>query len=431
MNTFVEKLEDAVYITDWYMCSSCVVQTQVYKTASTRKKIVTGSGKERVFWEDTADYFDLSENPIFKSNKAERFHVERLENKQRLILHYELLHRRYDAEDIESGLHTITEAISRISGVVDFDMCFRNYIKMRTFESSHGTSKCYYLRNNSLGFSYKLEGSLSDCFYEIYDVDISNISQVIKTIMHEISLDKKFSHARKIENGKYLCVLSPEAAGLFVHECLGHFFEADYYCRHVSPYLPIGTQVGEKWLNVVDYGKIIGSGYTPFDDEGTDAQKTLIIKEGKINALLTDLKYANLLGLNFSSGNSRARYASDENLIRMTTTYMAGGNISKEEIISSIESGIYIETCKGAILGKTFHIYPRRAYLIQHGKITEPVLVSDISGEVIEAIRNITAISNDVKLFSSIFGGCTKKNQKGLHVAYGGPHVVIQSMDVT
>jgi len=430
MNDFVEKFENVVHITDWYIHPSCAVENRSYKTASTRKKVTTENGNQTVILENDAEHSDLAGEPIFGSINAEQFYTESFGCNDRLALQYGLLHRCYDAECIEAGLHIITNQISLVSGVVDFDMCFRNYMHMRTYENSQGTIKRCYLRNNSLAFSYVLKGLQSKGFYEIYDVDFLNTPQVIKSIIQEITLDKRFYHAKMIERGKYLCVLSPEAAGLFVHECLGHFFEADYYSEHASSYLPIGALVGERWLNIVDYGMITGSGYTPFDDEGTDAQKTFIIKEGKVNALLTDNMYAKLLGHNLSSGNSRAQYASDENLIRMTTTYMEGGYNSKEDTISSIESGIYIEACKGAVLGRKFHLYPHRAYLIEHGKIGEPILVSDVSGEPIETIKNIIAISDDLKIFNSIFGGCTKKNQKRLHVAYGGPHVVIQSMDV-
>jgi len=103
----------------------------------------------------------------------------------------------------------------------------------------------------------------------------------------------------------------------------------------------VREKIGEKFISVVDDGMIYGSGYVPFDDEGVNAEQTFIVKEGIINSYLADIKNGINKGIK-STGNCRVANNECPTIVRMTTTYMLGGECTFDEMINSTEYGIYI-----------------------------------------------------------------------------------------
>lgn len=234
-----------------------------------------------------------------------------------------------------------------------------------------------------------------------------------------------------IKPGKYTVVLSPEVAGVFAHESFGHKSEADFMVgdETMKNEWRIGKKVGAPILTIVDDGNELGNGYLPYDDEGTKKEKTYLIEKGILKGRLHSVSTAALLEEE-CTGNARAMNFEFEPIVRMTTTYIEPGNKTKEQLISEVKEGIFIEGLNHGSGMSTFTIAPTISYMIRDGKIAEPVNISVISGNVFETLGEIDGLSNKLELISFVTGGCGKGEQWPLPVGFGGPYVRVKNMNV-
>jgi TldD protein len=237
--------------------------------------------------------------------------------------------------------------------------------------------------------------------------------------------------AEPVEAGEMPVVLSPEAAGVFAHECFGHKSEADFMLGDESAKREwaIGTQVGAEILSIVDDGAMMGSGYVPYDDEGTRTRRTELIRNGKLAGRLHSALTAAALGEGVT-GNARAVGYSFEPIPRMTTTSIGAGDLTKEELFGKVERGVFVDTINHGSGMSTFTLAPNRAYLIEDGRVTRPIKVAVVTGRVFQALGDVIGLSDQVELLSFVGGGCGKMEQMGLPVGFGGPHVLVKSLDV-
>lgn len=238
-------------------------------------------------------------------------------------------------------------------------------------------------------------------------------------------------NAQTITPGKYTVVLSPLTAGVFAHESFGHKSEADFMVgdETMKREWAIGTKVGSDILSIADSGSIAGSGYVPFDDEGTKSRTTYLIKDGLLTGRLHSASTAAQLEEGVT-GNARALNFEYEPIVRMTTTYILPGKQSFEELVAGVEDGFYIETLNHGSGLSVFTLAPSLAYRIRNGKIAEPVKISVISGTVFETLSDIDGLSEQMKLYSFVLGGCGKMEQYPLPVSFGGPYVRVRNMNV-
>lgn len=237
-------------------------------------------------------------------------------------------------------------------------------------------------------------------------------------------------NSRPCKPGKYTMVLSPIAAGVFAHESFGHKSEADFMIGDelMKKEWSIGKKVGSDILSIVDTGEIPGFGYTPFDDEGTRAGKTYLVKNGRLSGRLHSSSTAASLD-EAVTGNARAISFEYEPIVRMTTTYIEPGNKTKEELISEVSEGIFIDTIRHGSGMSTFTMAPGLAYYIRDGKLAEPVRIAVITGNVMETLKEIDGLSSELELYSSVLGGCGKNDQYPLNVAMGGPYVRVRALN--
>jgi len=235
----------------------------------------------------------------------------------------------------------------------------------------------------------------------------------------------------RVKPGKYTVVLSPLAAGVFAHESFGHKSEADFMLGDETMLKEwhLGRQLGPDFLHISDDGACAGSGFTPFDDEGTPAKKTTLIKNGRLAGRLHSAVTAAALGEQ-ATGNARAISFEYEPIVRMTTTHFEAGNMSKEELFAGVKDGLFIDTIKHGSGMSTFTIAPSLAYFIKDGKLAGPAQISVISGSVFDTFGLIDAISDKVELLSFVGGGCGKMEQHPLPVGFGGPYVRVREMSV-
>ena len=234
-----------------------------------------------------------------------------------------------------------------------------------------------------------------------------------------------------VEPGKYPVVLAPEAAGVFAHESFGHKSESDFMLSDESmrEEWQLGKKVGSPILSIAESGCVPGSGFVPFDDEGTRARKNHLIKNGVLAGRLHSAQTAAALGEELT-GNARAINCDFEPIVRMTTTYIEGGDLDFDELIAPIEKGYFIKTINHGSGMSTFTIAPNLAYEIVGGKLGRPVQISVITGSVFETLGLIDGLTKDVHLLSFVTGGCGKMEQMNLPVGFGGPYVRVSEMNV-
>ena len=234
-----------------------------------------------------------------------------------------------------------------------------------------------------------------------------------------------------VEAGQYPVVLSPMAAGVFAHESFGHKSESDFMLSDetMRDEWQLGKTVGSPILSIAECGSVSGSGFVPYDDEGTRARMNYLIKNGVLAGRLHSAMTAAALDEELT-GKARAIDCSFEPIVRMTTTYIEGGDLSFDELIAPIEKGYFIKTISHGSGMSTFTIAPSLAYEIVNGKLGRPVQISVISGSVFETLGLIDGLTKDVELLSFVTGGCGKMEQMGLPVGFGGPYVRVSSMNV-
>lgn len=237
--------------------------------------------------------------------------------------------------------------------------------------------------------------------------------------------------AKSVQSGRFPVILSPMAAGIFAHESFGHLSEADSF--HGDETLKkqwiIGKKVADEKLSIVDDGSIQSIGYTPYDDEGTKARKTYLIKEGILNSRLHSIETASDFNEE-PTGNARAVSFEYEPIVRMTNTYIEAGKKTLYQLISEVDNGFLIETIKSGSGSTNFALSPSIAYRIKKGTIAEPVKIAVITGNSFESLYHIDGVSDDVQLSSSPFIGCAKNDQPSLPIDFGGPYVRVSDIHV-
>lgn len=243
--------------------------------------------------------------------------------------------------------------------------------------------------------------------------------------------DNFVQNAKPCKKGKYPVILSPMAAGMFAHESFGHKSEADFMLgdEQMAKEWVLGKKVGSEILSIVDTGADFGSGYVPFDDEGTRCTKTYLIKDGILCGRLHSATTAAALDEELT-GNARAIDCKFEPIVRMTNTYIEPGNSTFDELVAGIDEGYFIDTVSHGSGGSTFTIAPSIAYEIKNGKLGGPVKISVVTGDVFETLMKIDGLSDETVFEDGVFGGCGKMEQFPLHVLDGGPFVRVKEMNV-
>jgi len=308
-----------------------------------------------------------------------------------------------------------------------------NYTKKHII-SSIGTDVTFDSQSCAVALRYtimanELPHNGSDDVYKMSFDELSGHQDSIrKSIISDIEYAQK---AVPVVPGIYTCVLSPLTAGVFAHESFGHKSESDFMVgdETMKKEWAIGSKVGSDILNIIDTGIIEGSGYVPFDDEGCEAKENYIIKNGILTGRLHSAYTAASLEEK-ATGNARAMSFEFEPIVRMTTTYIGAGKYTKDELISEVKTGIYIENIQHGSGMSTFTIAPSKAYMIRDGKISEPVKISVVTGNVKKTLNEIDGLSDTVELKSFVLGGCGKMEQHPLRVGFGGPYVRVNGLNV-
>ncbi|MBK7367669.1 MAG: TldD/PmbA family protein [Candidatus Eisenbacteria bacterium] len=220
--------------------------------------------------------------------------------------------------------------------------------------------------------------------------------------------------AREPEAGSYPVVVCNGWGGVMVHECFGHSMEGDTIRKKSSIR---ATQMGQKVA--ADGVTIVDSGLIPFsrgsfrvDDEGTPAQRTVLVQDGVLVGYLWDRLNGALTG-NASTGNGRRASYRDYPLCRMTNTYIEPGAHAPDELIASVKRGLFCKKLGGGSVNPAdgnFSFQVTEAWQIEDGKLTHPVRNATLAGNGNDAMLKIDGVGNDLAIDGTT-GSCGKDGQ--------------------
>ncbi|MGD2119346.1 MAG: metalloprotease TldD [Chromatiales bacterium] len=232
--------------------------------------------------------------------------------------------------------------------------------------------------------------------------------------------------------GSMPVVLGPGWPGVLLHEAIGHGLEGDFNRKGTSAFSGrIGEQVASPLCTVVDDGTLPNRrGSLNIDDEGTPSQNTVLIENGILKGYMQDKMNARLMGV-ASTGNGRRESYAALPMPRMTNTYMLAGETDPEEIIASVDKGLYAVNFGGGqvdITSGKFVFSASEAYLIENGKVTRPVKGATLIGNGPDVLTRVSMVGNDLQLDQGV-GTCGKEGQS-VPVGVGQPTLKIDQLTV-
>ncbi len=235
--------------------------------------------------------------------------------------------------------------------------------------------------------------------------------------------------AEPVKGGRYTVIADPILAGVFVHEAFGHLSEADFV--HENPQLreimQLGRRFGPDHLSIVDDPTLEGeAGHYRFDDEGTPARRTYLLRDGILTSRLHSRETAAKMGEE-PTGNARALDYQFQPIVRMSNTYIEPRDWKFEDLVADTGEGLYV---RGSLGGQTememFTFSAEEAFVIRDGRIAERVREIVLTGNVFETLANIDAICDDLTFYGGL-GGCGKGGQSPLRVSTSAPHIRIRN----
>jgi len=232
--------------------------------------------------------------------------------------------------------------------------------------------------------------------------------------------------------GSMTVVLGPGWPGVLLHEAIGHGLEGDFNRKKTSAFSELlGQPVASPLCTVIDDGTIANRrGSLNVDDEGTPTGRTVLIEKGILRGYLQDRLNARLMGMPLT-GNGRRESFAHIPMPRMTNTFMLAGESTPDEIIRSVDHGLYAAYFGGGqvdITSGKFVFSASEAYLIEGGKITRPVKGATLIGNGPDVLKRISLVGNDLQLDEGI-GTCGKDGQS-VPVGVGLPTVRIDGLTV-
>jgi len=243
-------------------------------------------------------------------------------------------------------------------------------------------------------------------------------------------IDDRFE-AKRPKGGSMPVVMGAGASGILLHEAMGHSFEADFNRKGQSIFSDkMGKKICNEDISIVDDGTIPANrGAVNFDDEGVPGQKTYMVKDGVLTSYLHDRISAAFYGVS-PTGNGRRESFRYPPIPRMRATYMESGKALKEDIIASVKKGIYVDQfSNGQVqIGEgDFTFFVKSGYLIENGRLTAPVKDINIIGNGPQALADIVAVGNDLKVDP---GAWTCGKGQSCPVSCGIPTVLVSNLTV-
>ena len=236
-------------------------------------------------------------------------------------------------------------------------------------------------------------------------------------------------HADYVQSGTYPVVLANQFGGVIFHEACGHLLETTAVQRNSTPFATKkGQKIAHENLTAWDEGSWEnGFGSIHMDDEGMPSQKTLLIENGILRNFLSD-RMGNRLTGHPKTGSGRRQNYSFAPASRMRNTYIAAGDSTKEDMIGSLEKGLYVKKLGGGSVRSTgeFEFAGEEAYWIENGKIIKPVKGAILIGHAADIMQKISMIGQDLDISAGFCGSVSGS----IYVTVGQPHIKVDSITV-
>ncbi len=237
--------------------------------------------------------------------------------------------------------------------------------------------------------------------------------------------------ARPAPSGTLPVVIGPGSGGVLFHEACGHGLEADLVKKGASAFAGrLGEQVASPLVTLIDDGTMDDEwGRYAIDDEGNPARRNVLIEDG----ILVDYMWDGLRARaedRPSSGNGRRQSYRHLPMVRMTNTYLSGGQTDPADIISTVDHGVYVAKLGGGQVNTAsgdFVFGMVEAYMIEGGKITAPLREGQLIGNGPKVLQQIEAVGNDFEMGPP--GTCGKDGQ-GVPVGDGVPTLKVQELTI-
>ncbi len=224
-------------------------------------------------------------------------------------------------------------------------------------------------------------------------------------------------------------VLANKFGGVIFHEACGHLLETTQIERGTTPFAnKLNKKIAHEAVTAVDEGISSGSfGSLSVDDEGMEPEKSVLIKDGILKKFISDRAGEMRTG-HKRTGSGRRQNYSFAAASRMRNTFIAKGDYSKDELISSISDGLYCKSMGGGSVGATgqFNFAVEEGYLIKNGKLTKPVKGATLIGEATEVMPKISMCGNDLELAPGFCGSISGS----VNVTVGQPHIKVDSITI-
>jgi TldD protein len=256
---------------------------------------------------------------------------------------------------------------------------------------------------------------------------------IIDTLARE-SVEKTaiLFRAIKPKGGEMPVVMGSGGSGILLHEAIGHAFEADFNRKNISIFSDLlHKKVCNEHISVVDDGTIpFNRGSVNIDDDGVDGQKTYIVKDGMLTSFLHDRVSAKHYGI-ASTGNGRRESFRFIPIPRMRATYMEPGNMKEEDIIATVKNGVFVDQFTNGqvqIGAGDFTFFAKSGYLIEDGKLTQPIKDINIIGNGPKALADMTLVANNDKIDNGSW--TCGKNGQSCPVTCGMPSALVSKLTV-
>jgi len=237
--------------------------------------------------------------------------------------------------------------------------------------------------------------------------------------------------AGTVKGGTMPVVMAAGGAGILLHEAIGHAFEADFIRKGTSIFTDsLGKKICSDKISVVDDGTIpFNRGSINVDDEGVPSQKTYMVKDGILTSFLHDRVSARHYGV-ASTGNGRRESFRFNPIPRMRATYMENGDSTREDIIASVKKGVFLDTFSNGqvqIGAGDFTFYVKSGWLIENGKLTQPLKDINVIGNGPQALADIKEVAADCIIDD---GKWTCGKEQYCPVSCGMPTVLVSKLSV-
>jgi TldD protein len=237
--------------------------------------------------------------------------------------------------------------------------------------------------------------------------------------------------ARPAPSGTMPVVIKQGSGGVLFHEACGHGLEADLVAKGASVFRgKVGQLVASPLVTLVDDGTMAGEwGAIGIDDEGHPSQRNVLIRDGVLTDYMWDFLRARKQGRR-QSGNGRRQNYTHLPMVRMTNTYVLGGDTDPDDIIADTDHGVYVVKLGGGSVNTAtgdFVFGMTEAYLIEGGKVTEPLRDGNLIGNGPKVLTDIDVLGNDFAMGNP--GTCGKDGQ-GVPVGDGQPTLRVRALTV-